>query len=296
MLMNNEIDPVLALILFGAPDWWAHLDVTANDLLTLGFVGMLTLCVVMELRRPFLRHSLRAVKQSYRTNLATFLFNEFTLSLLSIPSLYYIADTFSGLGLLSGMEQGPVKFLLTFILLDLTMYAWHYVMHHDDMAWVLHKVHHSDPNLNVTTGLRCHVGELALEVVVRAAFIMAMGVDAATFLVGQGIICLFTLLHHTNTRLPGEKWLSWIIITPRLHRVHHSVLRAEHDSNYGAVFSIWDRLFGTLQELEPTAIGLRGSGEQGFIELLRYGWFAGVGSAPAKAPALLPVRVKGARR
>lgn len=293
MLTNNELDPVLVLAFFRVHEWLARVEIKTEDLLTLGFVSVLTLCIALELRRPFLRRSLGAVKQSYRTNMATFLFNEFTLSLLSIPSLYYIADTFSGLGLLSGLERGPVKFLLSFVLLDLVMYAWHYVMHHDDMAWVLHKVHHSDPNLNVTTGLRCHVGELALEVVVRAAFIMAVGVDAATFLVGQGIICLFTLLHHTNTTLPGEKWLSWIIITPRLHRVHHSVLRAEHDSNYGAVFSVWDRLFGTLQEREPTAIGLADGGDRGFIELLKYGLTAG--AVPVKASVLVPARAERVR-
>jgi sterol desaturase/sphingolipid hydroxylase (fatty acid hydroxylase superfamily) len=72
------------------------------------------------------------------------------------------------------------------------------------------------------------------------------------------------------------------------------VLRAEHDSNYGAVFSVWDRLFGTLQEREPTAIGLADGGDRDFIELLKYGLTAGV--APVKAPALVPVRAKRVRR
>lgn len=261
--------------------------VGASDLL--GFMFFLTLifCIYREGRRPFLRRGVQAVMRSYRFNLATFLFNDFTLWLLSVPSLYFVADTFSGIGLLSGMEEGALKFLACFLLLDFTMYAWHFAMHHDDGLWVFHRLHHSDPSLNVTTGLRYHAGELVLEVIVRSAFIVALGVDADIMLASQAVISLFVLLHHTNTVLPGERWLAWLFIVPRLHRVHHSVRRDEHDSNYGAVFSIWDRLFGTLKEQEPAAIGLADAGEPDLVAMLRSFW----ASHPAgvRQTALVPV-------
>lgn len=186
--------------------------------------------------------------------------------------LYYAAQQFSGNGLLSGLEDGPAKYLLCFLLLDFTLYAWHYATHHIDMLWTVHKVHHSDKAFNVTTGLRFHMGELILEVLVRVAFIGLVGVDAEVVLVNQAIITLFVLFHHSNIRFSGEQLLSILFIVPCLHRLHHSELRAEHDSNYGAVFSIWDRLFGTLKQKEPKAIGLQGVDEQGLVDLVRYGF------------------------
>ena len=225
----------------------------------------------IERRRPFLRPGLKALKNSYLTNLETFLFNDITLSVLSIPTLMFVAQQLSGFGLLSHLPDGPFKYVLTFVLLDLALYAWHWVTHHVDALWVFHRVHHSDRVFNVTTGLRFHFGELFLEVLVRVAFIGLIGVSATVVLVSQTIISIFVLFHHTNVRFHGEEALSRVFIVPRLHRLHHSVLRAEHDSNYGAVFSLWDRLFGTLQEKEPTAIGLDGVEEQHFVDLLRYG-------------------------
>ena len=243
-----------------------------DDLLALAFLAFLALCLVLEKRRPFLRPSLTLLKNSYFTNLCTFLFNDVTLSLLSIPSLYYIARQFSGQGLLSGLDDGPAKYILSFLLLDFSLYAWHYATHHIDTLWTVHKVHHSDKAFNVTTGLRFHMGELILEVLVRVAFIGLVGVDAEVVLVNQAIITLFVLFHHSNLSFSGERLLSRVFIVPRLHRLHHSVLRSEHDSNYGAVFSVWDRLFGTLREQEPKAIGLQGVDEQGLVDLVKYGF------------------------
>lgn len=236
------------------------------DGLAIAFLCVLAGCMALEKRRPLRPGAPSAFKSSYRFNLTTFLLNDIGMSLLSIPALYLVAESFSGHGLLSGLEQGWLKFLICLVLLDLTLYAWHYAMHHCDWLWIFHRLHHSDASLNVTSGLRFHPGELVLEALVRCVFIVAMGVDAATALAAQGIVSLFVLLHHTNARLPGEAWLSWIFIMPSLHRTHHSVLRAEHDSNYGEIFCIWDRLFGTLKVLEPAAIGLPPSNQKGFVD------------------------------
>lgn len=228
---------------------------------------------------------MKVVKTSYLTNLSIFLFNDITLSILSVPTLYVVAQHLSGRGLLSGMDNGILKYLLTFVLLDLAMYAWHFATHHVNALWVFHKVHHSDRTLNVTTGLRFHMGELVLEVLVRVIFIALIGVDANVVLVGQTLITIFVLFHHTNVTFPAEGTLSKLFIVPSLHRVHHSVLRTEHDSNYGAVFSVWDRLFGTLKQQEPTAIGLDGVDEQRFFDLLRYGLTSRVEFRQIKAVA-----------
>lgn len=242
-----------------------------DDLLALLVVVTLAMLWWIEIRHPFLRPSLKALKNSYLTNLGTFLFNDITLSLLSIPTLMIVAQHCAGYGLLADMPDGPLKYGLTFVLLDLAMYGWHYLTHHNDALWVFHRVHHSDPVFNVTTGLRFHFGELILEVLVRVAFIALIGVSLGVVLVSQTVISMFVLFHHANIRFAGEEALSRVFIVPRLHRLHHSALRSEHDSNYGAVFSIWDRLFGTLQDRQPSGIGLAGVEEQRFIDLLRFG-------------------------
>jgi sterol desaturase/sphingolipid hydroxylase (fatty acid hydroxylase superfamily) len=193
------------------------------------------ICVRAEFRHPFLRPRFKTLKKSYRTNVFTFLFNDISLSLLSIPSLYFIAQQFAGHGLLTFVADGPTKYLLIFLLLDLTLYGWHYATHHCDRLWVFHKVHRSDRSFNVTTGLRFHFGELFLEVLVRVAFIALLGVSATAVLVNQTLILLFVMFHHTNVSFPGERVVARMLIVPSLHRLHHSAVRIEHDSNYGAV-------------------------------------------------------------
>jgi sterol desaturase/sphingolipid hydroxylase (fatty acid hydroxylase superfamily) len=157
---------------------------------------------------------------------------------LSIPALYLVAQQFAGMGLLSDMPDGFAKYALSFVLLDLAMYGWHYLTHHFDWLWRFHRVHHSDLTLNVTTGLRFHLAELLMEALVRVLFIAVIGVDPGVVLFTQTLITLFVLFHHTNITFPNEREWSWVFIVPRLHRVHHSALREEHDSNYGAVFSL----------------------------------------------------------
>lgn len=247
-------------------------SVASDEFYILVFMIVLGTAIWLEKRRPCLKPPTETLKNSYLTNLSTFIFNDITLSLSSIPSLYYAAHWFGGHGLLSEMANGLPKFLLAFILLDFTLYVWHYATHHVDSLWIFHKVHHSDKVLNVTTGLRFHIGELFMEVLVRVAFIASMGIDADTVLFCQTIVTLFVLFHHTNITFPNEQVLSNVFIVPRLHRLHHSMLREEHDSNYGAVFSIWDRIFGSLKEHEPAAIGLKGVDEQHFLDLVFYGF------------------------
>ncbi|MCK7574553.1 MAG: hypothetical protein MZV65_00560 [Chromatiales bacterium] len=107
---------------------------STGDTLALALVLFLFLCLALEFHRPFYRPGLANLKHSYLTNICTFLFNDITLSLLSIPTLYFIAQQFAGLGLLSSMPDGPFKYLLTFVLLDLALYAWHYATHQIDVA------------------------------------------------------------------------------------------------------------------------------------------------------------------
>ena len=193
--------------------------------------------------------------------------NNLILTVLRASSLFLVAQQFASHGLLSGLENGPVKWLLAFAFFDLAIYAWHVASHKYEYLWRFHKVHHSDKGFHVTTGFRFHVFDLLLEIIYKCVFVVVIGVNAYLVLSIEIIELFFVLFHHANIRVPNEEHISQVFITPSLHRTHHSTLRKEHDSNYGIVFSIWDRLFGTRKERVPEHIGLDLIEAENFIQL-----------------------------
>jgi sterol desaturase/sphingolipid hydroxylase (fatty acid hydroxylase superfamily) len=229
----------------------------------LAFIALL----VLEKRNPFRRFSRETHKQSFVTNTTAFLFNNVILTILRASSLFWIAQQFAGHGLLAGMSEGPVKWLLAFVLFDLAIYAWHFASHRFEWLWRFHKIHHSDKSFNVSTGFRFHVFDLLLEIVYKCGFVILVGVNAYVVLSIEIIELFFIFFHHANIRVPYEDKISRWIITPSLHRAHHSTQRAEHDSNYGIVLAVWDRLFGTRKELVPAHIGLDLIEAENFVQL-----------------------------
>ncbi|MFI3155750.1 MAG: sterol desaturase family protein [Methylococcaceae bacterium] len=238
----------------------------------------------LELNYPKRGLSLKQLRQSYQTNVSLFIFNSIVISILSATPLIMVAEHSSGRGLLSYIS--PIwQGLSSFLLLDLLLYLWHKVCHSFDCLWMLHKVHHNDPYLNVSTAFRIHIVEQLIVTVIKSVYIIVLGVDKTMVLTNESILTLFIMFHHTNISFSGEKRLGQVIITPYLHRAHHSTERNEHDSNYGAVFSIWDRLFGTWTELEPAEIGIKNSSPQTVLGLVKFG-FTSVNPVPVCEPEL----------
>jgi len=214
----------------------------------------------------------KGLRLSYRTNISLFIFNSTVLSLVSATPLLMLAEHYSGPGLLSYFSNPIWRAFLSFLLLDLLLYVWHKASHSFDVLWMFHKVHHNDPSLNVSTAFRIHIVELFIITALKAAYIVTLGLDRVTVLINEAIITFFVLFHHTNISFKGEILLGRVLIVPYLHRVHHSIQRNEHDNNYGAVLSLWDRLFGTLAELEPAKIGIKEDSPQTFIKLVKFGF------------------------
>jgi sterol desaturase/sphingolipid hydroxylase (fatty acid hydroxylase superfamily) len=253
-----------------APDL-ALPEFTAEDWRTFSILAIFPLLLVIEAWFARREGRPREYRRSYAANLGTLLLNDTLLSLLSVTSLWLVAENHSQWGLLGAVTDPLLKAALSFVLLDLTLYFWHRANHAFDWLWMFHKVHHSDPVMNVSTAFRLHFVEVLLTAAVKALFIVAMGVEAAVVMANEAIITLFVMFHHSNLSFRGERRLGRLAITPYLHRVHHSAKRAEHDSNYGAVFSCWDRMFGTLKELRPAAIGLAQVPGQNLLELVKFG-------------------------
>lgn len=174
-----------------------------------------------------------------------------TASLLVRPvveaSLGRIAERPFGLVHLVALPL-PVREVAAFLLMDLSFYYWHLLNHRVPLLWRFHNVHHVDPDLDVTTALRFHFGELAFSAVFRLVQIVAIGVSPWTYLAYELVFQANTLFQHSNVRLPigVERALNKVLVTPRMHGIHHSEVRAESHSNYGVVFPWWDRLHRTL--------------------------------------------------
>ncbi len=142
---------------------------------------------------------------------------------------------------------------LAVLLLDYTLYVWHYLAHRVEWLWRFHVVHHVDLDMDASTALRFHFAELALSVPWRAGQVLLIGVSPFAFSVWQTLLFLSILFHHSNVRLPidVERTLSRFIVTPRMHGIHHSIVREETDSNWSSGLTIWDRLHGTLRRDVP---------------------------------------------
>ena len=155
-----------------------------------------------------------------------------------------------GFGLIPALSL-PVSVgaALAFLLLDLSFYYWHRANHLIPFLWRFHNVHHADPDLDVSTSFRFHFGEVALSALFRAVQIAVIGVSGWTYAVYELIFQLNTMFHHSNVRLPIrlERLLNLMLVTPRMHGIHHSQVKPETNSNYSVVFSWWDRLHRTVR-------------------------------------------------
>ena len=140
-----------------------------------------------------------------------------------------------------------VEIALAVALLDLSVYAQHVATHKIPILWRLHKVHHADRDIDVTTGVRFHPVEIVLSMAYKLVVVIVLGPAVVAVILFEVILNASAMFNHANVKLPLglDRALRMGIVTPDMHRVHHSVLRKETDANYGFFLSIWDRLFGT---------------------------------------------------
>ncbi|WP_370870522.1 sterol desaturase family protein [Pseudotabrizicola sp.] len=139
--------------------------------------------------------------------------------------------------------------VLSVLLLDLAIYLQHVLFHSVPGLWRLHRMHHADLEFDVTTGLRFHPVEIVLSMVIKLAIVAALGAPAVAVLIFEVLLNATALFNHANVRLPAglDRVLRWIVVTPDMHRVHHSVIPAETNSNFGFNLPWWDRLLGTYR-------------------------------------------------
>jgi sterol desaturase/sphingolipid hydroxylase (fatty acid hydroxylase superfamily) len=142
-----------------------------------------------------------------------------------------------------------LAFVASVILLDLVIYLQHVLFHAVPILWRLHRMHHADLEFDVTTGIRFHPIEILLSMILKFGVVVALGAPAAAVLVFEVLLNATSMFNHGNVKLPErvDQWLRWIVVTPEMHRVHHSIVARETNSNFGFNLPWWDRMFGTYR-------------------------------------------------
>jgi len=213
-------------------------------------LGFFAALVLVEGLRP-LRPSVERRPRHVARNLGLAGLGTAVLSLLQAPLLVPVADWArrEHLGLLNWVElPRGAEIAAAVLLLDYTLWHWHWLTHQVPFLWRFHLVHHVDLDLDASTALRFHFGELMLSVPYRLAQVVLLGADPFAVALWQALLFAAILFHHSNLRLPAglERVLVRLVVTPRMHGIHHSDYENETNTNWSSLLSAWDYLHGTL--------------------------------------------------
>ncbi|MBE9397032.1 sterol desaturase family protein [Pontibacterium sp. N1Y112] len=244
------------------------------------FLGILLLVALWELVAP--RRTLRISKAvRWANNLGLVFLNSIMLRQLFPAAAVGVAvwAQDNGWGLFNLLELPfAASLILGLLLMDLAIYAQHVLFHHIPVLWRLHRVHHVDLDYDVTTGARFHPIEIILSMLIKFALICVLGVVPLTVILFELILNGAAMFNHGNIRLPNalDRYLRLVLVTPDMHRVHHSIQMDETNSNFGFNLPWWDRLFGTYKA-QPDA-GQEGMqiGVKGFDNPKETQWLPGM--------------------
>jgi sterol desaturase/sphingolipid hydroxylase (fatty acid hydroxylase superfamily) len=206
--------------------------------------------LVLELVAPY-RASTVSKPGRWVTNLSLTAFNGVLLNLAFSAAILgttaYVAQHRSGVLHLLDLS-GWARLVAVVVFMDFTLYVWHLLNHKMPLLWRFHRVHHSDLNMDVSTATRFHIGELIVSAAIKLGLIFFLGVTLAELIVFEVLLVLSAQFQHSVLRVPAwfERIYLLLFVPPSMHRIHHSVIIRERDTNYGTIFSVWDRVMGTL--------------------------------------------------
>lgn len=214
------------------------------------FWGGLLVFLALELLIPYRPSSISKIRR-WATNLGLAVFNSLILNLifvsLMIQTAAFVTERKMGLLNLYSFPNG-MKIFITVLFFDLILYVWHLLNHEMPFLWRFHRVHHSDLNMDVSTASRFHIGELMISAVIKIGLIFFLGADLVGLTLFESLLVLTSQFHHCSLKVPiWFERIYWVLfVPPSMHRIHHSVVIKERNSNYGTIFSLWDRALETL--------------------------------------------------
>jgi len=214
-------------------------------------LGSLALLLSLETRFPYFEGRTARGRHAAR-NLALALLNVAVVSLLFAGPLARVSEWSAGkpFGLLNWFSlPAGARFAGAIVLFDAWMYGWHRANHRIHFLWRFHRMHHSERDLDATTALRFHTGEIFMSTVLRLGVLALLGMSVSMLIVYEMALAPIIQFHHSNVSIPPrlDRALRTLIVSPNMHRVHHSEDRWEHDGNYASIFSFWDRLFNSYR-------------------------------------------------
>lgn len=213
------------------------------------FLGLLIVLAMAEFFSPLAKRQTSRPYQWF-TNLGIVIVDSLALRVivpvLAVGTAHYASETNIGLFNIVAINEWAA-FILSLFLLDALIYGQHVLMHKIPILWRLHRMHHTELGLDVTSAVRFHPIEIILSMVIKMTFVLIMGIPAAAVIVFEILLNGLALFNHSNLKLPGplEKLLRVFIITPEIHWIHHSEINSETNSNFGFNLCIWDKIFGT---------------------------------------------------
>ena len=230
------------------------------------FFGIFALMAIWEVRAPRRDRTLTR-RQRWTSNLGLVVLNTLLLRILFPAAAVGMAlfASAQGWGLLNAIDvPGWLAVLLAVVVLDFVVWVQHVLFHAVPALWRLHRVHHADLDYDLTTGARFHPIEIVLSMLIKFATIAALGPPVVAVILFEVILNGMAMFNHANVRLPlgVDRVLRWFVVTPDMHRVHHSIEDDETNSNFGFNLSWWDRLLGTYRDQpraghEGMTIGIR---------------------------------------
>jgi sterol desaturase/sphingolipid hydroxylase (fatty acid hydroxylase superfamily) len=220
------------------------------------FIGVFTAMALWEVAAPRRPRSYPRAKR-WPSNLAIVVLNTALVRILLSATAVSLAalGTQRGWGLLNSLPLlSWCRIITSVILLDLAIYLQHVMFHAVPALWRVHRMHHADLDFDVTTGARFHPIEIILSMLIKFGVIAATGASAAGVLIFEVLLNATSMFNHGNVRIPFglDRYLRWFVVTPDMHRVHHSIVVAETNSNFGFNLPWWDRLLGTYRA-QPAA-------------------------------------------
>ena len=246
------------------------------------FAGVFLALAAIELARPKRALSVSKARR-WLTNLGIAGVDTLVLRImaaLAVPVAAVAAAFFAkdqGIGLLNTVDWPYwLKVIFALLVLDLAIWLQHLASHKIPIFWRLHQVHHADRDIDVTTAVRFHPIEIALSMLWKIVVVVPLGASPFAVFLFEVILNALAMFNHANIAVPAwlDRILRLVVVTPDMHRVHHSVLRGEHNRNYGFNLSVWDRLFRTyLAEPKDGQLGMRiGLPPYQTEEPTRFGW------------------------
>jgi len=218
-----------------------------------GFVAAVSLALLLQRLTPHAR-----LRGSLRVNGALWLVNLVVIGVVCGACACTVArwTAEAGFGALNALAvPRPFAIPTAVVALDLVSYGWHRANHRIPFLWRFHQVHHSDPTFTASTGVRFHPGELLLSLPVRLSAVAVVGASAEAVVLFEVVFTIANLLEHGDIDLPlwFERRAGRVCVTPALHRRHHTKLGLDRDTNFGTIFSVWDRFFETFADSDSAA-------------------------------------------